>query len=370
MHLLQEPPIENAPPLRGTAESYSPRRVQAGPPAVTSADVARLWSHPRVELGTWPTPITTFEHPELGEILVKRDDLSGWGRGGAKARKIEHLLGHLVARGYDELITVAGNVTNLAFDLLPALDRHGIAARLFIQNDPPTCAADREAIFAGARERVHLLGASHARTLQAGLAAYLRSRSRGGRPFLLLPGVSHAAGVLGNACGLIEMVEQRLRAGQPLPSTVFVTAATGTTVAGFLVAEAALRRAGCDPIRVVGVQIYPGAIQRWTLALVRWTERFARLEGRIPRDRVEILTSTLHGGFGDFPDELAALCAQVQDEGGPRFDPIFGGKTWAAMERDLRGRRAHERPVLYWHCGYTPEWQTLGRAVRRGKEGA
>lgn len=360
MHLLQPPSIEKEPP----------RKLPLGPLAVTGAGVARLWAHPRVELGSWPTPISPYRHREFGEILVKRDDLSGWGRGGAKARKIEHLLGHLVARGYDELITVAGNVTNLAFDLLPALDRYGITLRLFIQDDPPTCAVDREAIFAGVRERVHLLGASHARTLQAGLAVYLRSRSRGGRPFLLLPGVSHPTGVLGNACGFIEMVEQRLRAGQPLPSTVFVTAATGTTVAGFLVAEGALRRAGCDPIRVVGVQIYPGAIQRWTLALVRWTERFARLEGRIPRDRVEILTSTLHGGFGDFPDELAALCEQVQDEGGPRFDPIFGGKTWAAMEGDLRGRGAHERPVLYWHCGFTPEWQTLGGAVRRARERA
>ncbi len=175
-----------------------PQRVSIG--EVWDGDVGRLLALPRVQLGVWPTPITPYSQPEPGEILIKRDDLSGWGRGGAKARKLEHLLGHLVAQGYDELITVAGNVTNLAFDLLPALDRYHIQPTLFIQDDPPTPAADRDRIFAGMGERVRLLGASRVQTLQAALAAYRRSRRRGGRPFLLLPGVSHPAGVIGNAC--------------------------------------------------------------------------------------------------------------------------------------------------------------------------
>jgi 1-aminocyclopropane-1-carboxylate deaminase/D-cysteine desulfhydrase-like pyridoxal-dependent ACC family enzyme len=357
-------------PLSISRPAGSPSIELGGPGRVWGGDVARLLALPRVPLGVWPTPISRYDHPEVGGILVKRDDLSGWGRGGAKARKVEHLVGYLVERGCDELITVAGNVTNVAFDLLPALDRYGIKPTLFIQDDPRTPTADRELIFAPVRERVRLLGASGPRTLQVALGAYLRTRARGGRPFLLLPGVSHPAGVVGNACGFLEMAEQHVRKGEPLPGTVFVTAATGTTLAGFLLAEAALRRAGCDPIRVIGVQIYPGAVRHWTLGLIRWTERFARLQGRVPRHRIEILSSTLHGGFGDFPPELAALCDRVRESGGPRFDPIFGGKTWSAMQLHLRGGAAGERPVLYWHCGYTPEWQTLGSAVQRGKEQA
>lgn len=331
-------------------------------------DVPRLRALPRVDLGDWPTPITGYDHPDLGSILVKRDDLSGWGRGGAKARKIEHLIGHLLARGRDELITVVGNVTNLAFDLIPALDRYGIALTLFVQDDPPTPRADRERIFAGVRQRVRLAGRSQARTLRLAINAHVRSRARGGRPFLLLPGASHPAAVVGNACGFLEMVEQRLAAGVPVPGVVYVTAATGTTLAGFLLAEQALRQAGCDPIRVVGVQVYPGRIGRWTLGLLRWTEHGARVRGRVPRQRIEILASTLHGGFGVFPDELAMRCEQVHARGGPRLDPIFGGKTWCAMERHLRSVSLPGRPALYWHCGYTPEWRTLREAVGGGAE--
>src|SRR6187431_671703 len=97
-----------------------------------------LRSAPRSPLGRWPTPLVEVQARGLPSLLIKRDDLSGWGRGGAKARKIEHLIGHMLARGYTDLVTVAGNVTNLAFDLLPALDHVGIGVHLHIIDDPPT----------------------------------------------------------------------------------------------------------------------------------------------------------------------------------------------------------------------------------------
>jgi 1-aminocyclopropane-1-carboxylate deaminase/D-cysteine desulfhydrase-like pyridoxal-dependent ACC family enzyme len=142
-----------------------------------------------------------------------------------------------------------------------------------------------------------------------------------------------------------------------------VTAATGTTIAGFLLGEHALREAGWPAVRVVGVQIYPGAMRRWTLGLLRWTEWRLGVSSRVPRNRIEIVDSALHGGFGRFPARLGELCERVDAECGLRLDPIFGGKTWSVMSQHSE-RSA--RPVLYWHCGFTPEWRVLGRVVDRG----
>src|SRR5688500_15889873 len=106
-----------------------------------------LRRHPRIVLGSWPTPL---EHIELADgscITVKRDDLSGYGRGGAKTRKIETLLGLARERRIDHLITIAGNITNLAFDLVPAVDDLGIDLTLFVQDDPPTPLETRRSIF-------------------------------------------------------------------------------------------------------------------------------------------------------------------------------------------------------------------------------
>jgi 1-aminocyclopropane-1-carboxylate deaminase len=337
-------------------------------PSPTS-DLDRLAAAPRVPLGSWPTPIDEYTDPVVGKVYVKRDDLSGWGRGGAKARKVEHLVGHLVEHDRNELITVAGNVTNLAFDLLPALDRHGIRATLFIQDEPYVAPPARARIFSGVLEEVTFAGESKFATLTRALGAYLSALARGGRPFLLLPGASHPAAVVGNACGFIEMVEQYERERRHLPAVVYVTAATGTTLAGFLLAETALRRSGRDPIRVVGVQVYPGRMTRWALGLVRWTEWMLGLS-RMPAERIEILDSTLHGGFADFPPSIVDLCERIEGQGGPRLDPVFGGKTWSAMRADLTRRPATDRPPLYWHCGYTPEWRTLGNTVRQGRGAA
>ncbi len=349
-----------------TATAITPSDVvhlfaRSGSPAL-----ARIAQTPTAGLGIWPTPIERVSRAGAPDVLVKRDDLSGLGRGGAKARKIDLLVGHLLARGHDELITVAGNVTNLAFDLLPALESRHVRASLFILDDPPPDPWDREVIFAGVRDRVTLLGASHASALRAMVGAYARGRRSGGRPFIALPGVSHPAGVIGNARGFVEMALQRHATGQPLPSTVFVTAATGTTLAGFLLGDHALRAAGFPGVRIVGVQIYPGAVRRRTWALLRWTERFLGLRYRVPSARIEVESSELNGGFGCFPERLADLCDRVHGEAGIRLDPIFGGKTWSAMERRLAQER-DRRPALYWHCGYTPEWRVLGDAVRRGR---
>jgi 1-aminocyclopropane-1-carboxylate deaminase/D-cysteine desulfhydrase-like pyridoxal-dependent ACC family enzyme len=57
------------------------------------------------------------------------------------------------------------------------------------------------------------------------------------------------------------------------------------------------------------------------------------------------------------------LCERVRAETGLSLDPIFGGKTWSAMERALSRENAGDREYLYWHCGYTPEWRALGEMV-------
>ena len=327
-----------------------------------SPDLRRLLSAPRLALGQWPTPVEDIAVAPGRTIMVKRDDLSGFGRGGAKARKLEHLLGYLLSRSHTELITLAGNVTNLAFDFMPAVDRSKLRLRLLILDDPQIAAASREKVFEGIRDRVELIGESSLSAAWAGLKAYVSARRRGEKPFLLLPGVSHPSGVVGNACGFVEMVTQLHRAGRTLPGTVFVTAATGTTVAGFLIAAEVLRAAGAPPIRVVGVQIYPGSIRQWTWALMRWTERKLGLQARVPSDALDIEQESLFGGFGRFPPELGTMCEQIQAAHGLQLDPIFGGKTWRSMLGLVDEGRV-KGPVLYWHCGYTPEWRMLARVV-------
>jgi 1-aminocyclopropane-1-carboxylate deaminase/D-cysteine desulfhydrase-like pyridoxal-dependent ACC family enzyme len=264
------------------------------------------------------------------------------------------------ARGYTDLVTVAGNVTNLAFDLLPAFDRLGLGVHLHIIDDPPTPSAQRAEIFGPLARRLTLLGPTRAEAFRRTWAVWFRLRRQGRRPLWVLPGVSHPSGVIGNACGYLELAQQLEQSGREPPRALFVTAATGTTLAGFALAERLLRLGGKRATRIVGAQIYPGRMTASARFLSRWAGLASaqRLPTRLP---LQVSSAALGDGFGRFDTRLVDLCARVASDTGIDLDPIFGGKTWSVMEDAIRLERPRDGEFLYWHCGYTPEWQTLGQ---------
>jgi 1-aminocyclopropane-1-carboxylate deaminase/D-cysteine desulfhydrase-like pyridoxal-dependent ACC family enzyme len=319
----------------------------------------RLAGQPRVALGKWPTPLERYSGRA---IWIKRDDLSGFGRGGAKARKLEYLLGYIERNGYDEIITVTGNVTNLVFDLRVAAAARGLRTRILIVNYPRATREDREALFAPVREHAELLESGASRAAAAAAAAWAACRRRGGHPFLLLPGAAHPASVVGNACGLLELGDQLTSIGKRA-ATVFITVATGTSVAGLLLGATMLARCGGPRIRIVGVAVDRAPLVATTLALIRWTERRLKLQHRVPRAELLLLGPGPVRFAGRDPS-VAALCERIAAQYGIALDPIFGGRTWAAMEQALAdSRRAYDEPMIFWHCGFTAEWRALTRTA-------
>ena len=320
--------------------------------------IERLLASPRVVLGTWPTPISQLAG---GRLLVKRDDLSGFGRGGVKARKIETVIGHLRANGYDSFVSAVGNITNLAHDIVPALARFCVKATIIACDVPRLPRVERERMFGGLASTVRLTGPSYAHVAALTAAAYRAHRAAGRRPFFAPPSLAHPVGVAGAAIGYLEMIAQVEELDVTPLGRVFITASSGTTVAGFLLAENLRRREGGKPVRITAVQVYPGRVRSWIVALVRWTEHVLAVRGRLPRRAVEVDATQLHGGFGGYPPKLAELCRRVRGETGLAIDPVFGGKTWAAME--AAGTSSREGSTLYWHCGYTPDWERLDPLV-------
>jgi D-cysteine desulfhydrase len=321
-----------------------------------TAALGRLLRAPRFELGKWPTPLEPIPC-DSGPLWVKRDDLSGFGRGGVKTRKIEHMIAYLAARGYEELITVVANITNLAHDLGPALARVGIRPAVLAVDEPSLPHNRRADFFREAGAPVALLGKSQL-LAAASLARTAARSSLRRKTFIALPSLSHPAAVAGAARGFLEMTQQFREMGE-YPRTVFITVASGATYAGFLLAETALREAGLPPIRIIGVQVHQHRARAWIAGLARWSQWRLGIPGGPDARRIELDGSALEGGFGRFNDGTARLCHRVREQFDLRIDPIFGGKTWSVMERWLAANRPRG-PVVYWHCGYTPDWESVG----------
>lgn len=323
--------------------------------------IQRILEAPFVPLGQWPTPISAISRSNGVDVLVKRDDLSGHGRGGVKTRKIEHLVGHMLEKGYGSLVTPVGNVTNLVHDILPVLRRFDIAWEIVVADVPPLPLGERRRMFGGLGNNVRLIGPGHIEAAGALAGAYHRSRRAGRRPFFAPPSLAHPAAVIAAARGFLEMVGQVEAMGVPPLQTVFITAASGTAFAGFVLAENLLRLQGHRPIHVVGVQVYPGPARWWIHGLVRWTEHYLSVSDRVPSGRIDLRTTRIYREFGRYPTDLVELCTSVKDETGLKLDPVFGGKTWSIMESCLAQGRS-KGSVLYWHCGYTPDWEVVPAA--------
>src|SRR5690606_23112867 len=92
----------------------------------------------RARLATLPTPLEAG--PRIGSdtaLWVKRDDLTGLGGGGNKARKLDFLCGAAVASGAKALVTVGAAQSNHCRMTAAAGARLGLEVHLVLSGDRP-----------------------------------------------------------------------------------------------------------------------------------------------------------------------------------------------------------------------------------------
>ena len=99
---------------------------------------AALRGLPRLPLALLPTPLEPA--PRLGarlgiELWVKREDQSGLGLGGNKARQVEVLLADAVAQGAEVVLTTAGAQSNFCRTFAAGAARLGLRCILLLRGD-------------------------------------------------------------------------------------------------------------------------------------------------------------------------------------------------------------------------------------------
>ncbi|AWN39789.1 pyridoxal-phosphate dependent enzyme [Methylobacterium durans] len=203
------------------------------------ADLSRF---PRLPLIGLPTPIEPLEglSRHLGSalsgvrLLVKRDDLAGFGGGGNKLRKLEFLLGAARREGADTVITVGALQSNHARLTAAAAARSGFACELVLTRTVKREDADYTG--SGNRflddlfgARVHVLP-GEADALAAAEERATRLREQGRRVYVFPSGGSSAVGCLGYAACADEILRQADAMGLALANIVVPNGSSGTIV--------------------------------------------------------------------------------------------------------------------------------------------
>ena len=327
---------------------------------MTDALTTALAALPRARLATLPTPLE--EGPLLpsgARLLVKRDDLSGLGMGGNKARKLELLCGAAQAAGADVLVTVGAEQSNHARMTAAAGAILGIETHLVLGGDPDTAPTGNRLLGELFGARVHQPGTDDWGELSRALSGIVDElRAAGRTPYAIPMGGSTEIGALGFTAAWVELRDQ-LRDRGLHPAAIVHASSTGGTHGGLLAgaaADAETADAG-PPILAIEVAKEPGR----DLAADARDLAGAALErmGLAGGDRVDGLLELDHGWLGPgyaVPSESGdAAIRWAARHGGWVLDRTYSGKAFAGLlGADAAGRFGPGDTVVFWHTGGHP----------------
>ncbi|MDR7038188.1 D-cysteine desulfhydrase [Methylobacterium sp. BE186] len=320
---------------------------------------------PRLGLVGLPSPIEPLPGlaRDLGEavrgvrLLVKRDDLAGFGLGGNKLRKLEYLLGAARAEGADTVITVGALQSNHARLTAAAAARSGFACELFLTRTVER--HDPEYTGNGNRFLDELFGA-HVHELPGGADSLAAAEERadalrraGRRVYVFPSGGSSPVGCLGYAACAAEILEQAAAMGLSLANIVVPNGSSGTH-AGL---AAGLRAAGADPRLARSHTVLAPADEAAATTLAKANATLDLLGAGPPLEPRDIDVDGAHRGadYGIPTESMREALRLMARSEGLLLDPVYSGKAFAGLLHDVRsGRYPAGSTVLFVMTGGVP----------------
>ena len=303
----------------------------------------------RLALAHLPTPLEPAERLGAalglapGALWVKRDDQTGLGGGGNKARKLEYLCADALAQSCDTLVTGGGRQSNHVRMTAAAANKLGLACTIVIGGGRP----DRPS---GNLLLDELMGADivwaadwEYYAVEAEITATCdRLRGAGRKPYAMPIGGASAVGALGYVLGGQELIAQ-----DPNIDLVVTADGSGGTHAGLAVAFG-------HHAKVFGVDV--GARRDLDEQVPMKAKEVAALAGLSPPDGE---CQVDHDHFGpdygaptDESREALKLAARLE---GLILDPVYTGKALAAFVTACREKRIDpESRVVFLHTGGMP----------------
>lgn len=318
----------------------------------------------RASLATLPTPLEAAgRYARTGpQIWIKRDDLTGLGGGGNKARKLEFLCGDAIASGARALVTVGAAQSNHCRMTAAAGARLGLEVHLVLSGDAPAGPpAGNQLLSTMFGAQMHHTGAaeSHWGELEIAREALTSELAAAGlAPYSIPIGGSTAVGTLGYAAAFVELVEQ-CDAASIAPAAIVFTSSSGGTHAGLLAGRAALIEAGriASPPDLVAVGVAKGVNIGLPDVAEMGSEALAlmNVETTIDADDVQIDTRWIGDDYAVPTDAGDSAVGWAATTGGWLMDRTYSGKGLSGLLGQVaEGRWSDDDDVVFIHTGGWP----------------
>ncbi|MEP1122855.1 MAG: pyridoxal-phosphate dependent enzyme [Ilumatobacter sp.] len=322
----------------------------------------------RARLATLPTPIEDAGRPTVGgpRVWIKRDDLTGLGGGGNKARKLEFLCGDAVARGSKALLTVGASQSNHCRMTAAAGARLGLEVHLVLSGDAPAVGEPRrgnQLLSEMFGAQMHHTGAaeSHWGELEVVREALTDSLAAEGlAPYSIPIGGSTAVGALGYALAFEELIDQ-FEAQGSMPRAIVFTSSSGGTHAGLLAGRAALIASGrltldsAPDVVAIGVAKGVNLGLPDVASLANDALALMDLDATVDPDDVEVDPNWMGDDYAVPTEAGTAAIAWAATTGGWLMDAVYSGKGLSGLLGLVASDRwGADDDVVFIHTGGWP----------------
>lgn len=321
-----------------------------------SVALKNLVKRPRVILATLPTPLERGPQLPGGvRLWIKRDDLTGLGVGGNKARKLEFLCGEAQQLGATSLITAGADQSNHCAMTAAAGARLGLETHLVLSGDKPTTLVGNQLLAARFGAHLHFSGASasHWGELEVHRDALTDElRADGLNPYSMPIGGSTPVGALGYIAGFVELMQQ-CEAAAVKPAAIVFASSSGGTHAGLAAGRALWRNRGHDVPEVLAVGVSKGVISGNPDIPTLANNTLSLIDERGVRGSDVVIDTRWVGDDYGLPTKAGGDAAHwAARRGGWLLDQVYTAKAFAALLANAEaGRWPKGSNVVFLHTG-------------------
>lgn len=316
---------------------------------------------PRARLATLPTPVERGPAlPGGARLWIKRDDLTGLGLGGNKARKLEFLCGAAVAEGARSLVTVGASQSNHCRMTAAAGGVLGLEVHLVLSGDQPATATGNQLLSTLFGAQMHYTGAAESHWGELEIAREALSNeltAAGAAPYAIPIGGSTAVGAVGYAVAFFELMEQFAELGVE-PAAIVHTSSSGGTHAGLLAGQALWRARGGQVPEILAIGVAKGVNIGMPDVADLAAETLALIGGgptTVERSDVHLDPNWIGDDYGVPTRAGDAAIRWAARQGGWVLDRTYSGKGFAGLIGNAEsGRWDGDGNVVFIHTGGAP----------------
>ena len=309
----------------------------------------------RLQLANLPTPVVEMKnlarHLAVGQILIKRDDLTGLESSGNKVRKLEYVVADALAKGADTLVTNGGFQSNHCRATAAIGARLGLRVRLILRCPDPNPPRDGNLFLDhlfGAQITIHSpeeYNSNRQQLIDNTMSAELAA---GRKPYFFPVGASIPLGCWGYIRCVNELVDQL---GKETRVDIFSAVSSAGTHAGLMLGKAIL---GLDNWRMIGIPVSDSVefFQKELRELVSKTSQEFGLDVAEAQTPIELIGGFIGEGYAVPYAEAIETTRLLARSEGILLDPTYTSKAMTGMLATIRrgGVRANAVP-LFIHTG-------------------